>query len=581
MPIYVVARVYLCARIGRKLGMKHKEGSKLVLIGAMATVATFACDRGRTTPPSPSATTSPAITSTPVPEPTTPAPSPATDTCVGPYSSYWDDPSNAPPAGTTAFRLSQAYPKSLPAIDGRPWLAANPFAATDLQQVRDESDKYIRAVLSYIFEGNVSTPPSESDFTLCKNSMRQWFHVPWMDSNPSKGREYLHGLTRELGSAPQKLSETQQNSEASWAVGFYNARGAFVIGQQFPGSSKNDVQIPTVHLKFPEGTVVGKVLFTTATPDTVPNLRGAPQWHANILPPPCGGSFTGTAPAPGGGTVQCTRTPREMYLAQFDVAVVDERAPLKWVFGTFVFDAAAGTGWQGLRPVGLMWGNDPALRPSGTNPDANPPERRGLTPPANVKESYMFTSTLPDWFKKDLGCAGRLDGPIDNPRSSCMSCHASASVPLTIQPQQVNPCSGATVNRTTVVRAPILGDFSKQCGDGGVDKIWFRNIPQGTPLTDPTICRNTAWVSLDYSLQLGEALANYLVARAANVVATPATPPTASAALAVGPTPPTMKQAKLPPKALLELRRATLVRSSPIVTYRRWLARIRRAARSR
>jgi hypothetical protein len=242
-----------------------------------------------------------------------------------------------------------------------------------------------------------------------------------------------------------------------------------------------------------------------------------------------------------------------MYLAQFDVAVVDNRAPLKWVFGTFVFDGAAGSGWQGLRPVGLMWGNDPTLAPSGTHPDANPPAQRGLTPPANVKESYMFTDTLPDWFKKDLGCAGRLDGPIDNPRSSCMSCHASASVPLTIQPQEVNPCNGATVSTRTIVRAPILGDFSKQCGDVNVDKVWFRNIPQSTPVTDPTICKNTAWVSLDYSLQLGEALANYLVARATGTTVTPATPPTASATLAVGPPPPAMKKARLSVRAVNDL----------------------------
>jgi len=374
-----------------------------------------------------------------------------------------------------------------------------------------------------------------------------------MDANPSKGREYLHGLTRELGAAPQKLSETQKTAEASWAVGFYNARGAFTIGQQFPGSSKTDVLVPTSHLKFAEGTVVGKALFTTATPDTVPYLKGAPQWRANILPPACGGSFTGTVPAPGGGTIQCTRTPHDVYLAQFDVAVVDSRAPLKWVFGTFVFDSATGSGWQGLLPVGLMWGNDPTLESAGTNPDANPPAQRGLTPPANVKESFMFTDTLPAWFKKDLGCAGRLDGPIDNPRSSCMSCHASASSPLTIQAQQVNPCSGATVKNATIVRAPIIGDFKTQCGDATIDKVWFRNIPQSTPITDPTICKNTDWVSLDYSLQLGEAFANFLVARAAGTTSSPATPPTASATLSIGPTPPALKNAKLVPKALNDL----------------------------
>ena len=493
----------------------------VVLLAAAAT--TGACESKKNT-----AENAQSTSSSPPPPSASAGPARETiDTCVGPYPSYWTDVSNTPPAGAAhVFRLSQAFPKKLPALAEQPWLAANPFSATTLEQRAAESGKYIRAILDYIFEGNVGAVPSEADFDICRNSIRQWFHVPWMDANPSKGREYVHGMTRELASSPQKLGANQVHTEAAWAVGFYNARGGFVLGQLFAGPNQADVKVPSAPLQFPDGTVVGKALFTTATPDTLPHLKGAPHWQANILPPACAGKFTGTAKAPDGTMVPCTRTLHDVYLAQFDVAVVDSRAPLKWTFGTFIYNGLedASRGWGGLRPVGLMWGNDPGLEPKGTNPDANEPAARGLTPPAQVTQSFMFTDTMPPWFRKDLGCAGRLDGPIDNPRSSCMSCHAAASTPLLVAAGHKNPCSNSTVKTATLVKAPILGDFAKQCGDPAIDKVWFRNIAQSAPLDAPEICAGQKWTSLDYSLQVGEALANYLQTQVPGAQTTASTP---------------------------------------------------------
>lgn len=443
------------------------------------------------------------------------------DTCQGPYRSFWDDPANTPPADAPhVFRLSQAFPKALPDIDAEPWKAFSPWTAETLEERGEESDKYIHAILDYIFEGNISDPPAATDFDLCTNAVRPWFHVPWMDANPSKGREYVRGLTRELSPSSQKLSEEQEFRENAWAVGFYNARGAFAIGKIFPGTAEDAVDVPTTAVDFPTGSVVGKALFTSALPSEVAYLEGAPTWQANVMPPPCGGKFTGTATDPRTGEeVECKRRLQDMRLAQFDVAVVDERSPLGWVFGTFIYNGLNDStrGWRGLEPAGLMWANDPDLEPSGTKPGAQDPAERGLTPPENVQDSYMFTSTFPPWLKKDIGCAGRLDGPIDNPRSSCMSCHASASVPLVIQAGEKNPCRGTNVSRTSVVKAPILGSFFKQCGDEDIDKVWFRDIKSGEPLDDPSICEGQNWVTLDYSLQLSEGLTNYMLAHMTGV----------------------------------------------------------------
>ncbi|MBK9195399.1 MAG: hypothetical protein IPO17_10520 [Flavobacteriales bacterium] len=58
-----------------------------------------------------------------------------------------------------------------------------------------------------------------------------------------------------------------------------------------------------------------------------------------------------------------TRTDSDMQLLQIDIAVKDQRSPIGWVFGTFVYDghAAAANRWDRMKLVGLSWGNDPGV----------------------------------------------------------------------------------------------------------------------------------------------------------------------------------------------------------------------------
>ena len=437
------------------------------------------------------------------------------NTCVGPYADYWEHPENRPLDDRQAFRLSQAYPTRPVEPDNEPWLQHDPFSQGSLASRKEASREYMRSVLHYILEGNVGQTPSEQDFSVCENRVRRWYHVPWMDANPSKGREWVHGLTRELSPSPRKLADGQLYQETAWAVGFYNEVGAYTLGSIFPGGSAASVNIPAENIRFPPGTVIGKALFTSAIASEVPYLSGAPEWQANVRPPVCGRAWEGeTMVDPRTGQeVQCRRSLHTLRLTQFDIAVADSRSPTGWVFGTFIYNGLEDStrGWEGLEPVGLMWGNDPGVTLSpGLNPGSHLPGERGLTPPEGIAESVVFTDTFPQWLQKDLGCAGRLDGPVDNPRSSCMSCHASASVPLALSVGEPNPCGGGATARRTIQSAPILGDFSQQCGDAQIDRVWFRNITAGESITHGDICGGHRWVSLDYSLQLSEALANYM-----------------------------------------------------------------------
>lgn len=89
-----------------------------------------------------------------------------------------------------------------------------------------------------------------------------------------------------------------------------------------------------------------------------------------------------------------------------------------------------------------------------------------------------------------LGWAGRLNGPLDNTASSCMSCHSTAQYPVrsAIMPFLNDPAVPIPPNGTTADDAWMR---------------WFRNVPCATPF-DPGA------TSLDYSLQLVKSVANYI-----------------------------------------------------------------------
>jgi len=148
-------------------------------------------------------------------------------------------------------------------------------------------------------------------------------------------------------------------------------------------------------------------------------------------------------------------------LLQIDIAVKDRRSPTGWVFGTFVYGGGPapgttpGAGWTNVSPVGLMWGNDPGY--SGTGP---------------LKESWINPAVK----MPHLGYQGRLNGPVDNPISSCLSCHSTAQDPLSTAP--MFPQKGKPVS------------------------FWFRNIPSGTPFQAPA-------KALDYSLQVAFGIKNF------------------------------------------------------------------------
>lgn len=336
------------------------------------------------------------------------------------------------------FKLSQDYPQQLPAEENLPWMKYD---------FKTQMPEYMAAVLDYILDGNV-----EANFAAQKNETRKWFHAPWLHYGVS-GREYTHGLTMERNSRPGELSYGQTKQYQNWGIGMYNPRGAYTLGQVW-----KDPENPNVsNVKFPEGAVSFKLLFTEAPVKDVPYLKGSPELTANIYK-------ESASPMP----EDMPKSLRNVRLLQIDVAIKDKRATeTGWVLGTFVYDGKMNNPnpWRNVKPVGVAWGNDPDVT------------RMKAFLGETLKEQTL--SRDPELPPQHLGWGGRLNGPVDNPNSSCMSCHSKAEWPQ----KDVMPPKTYEYDSK---------DFMK----------WFSNVKGGESYTPGSN-------SLDYSLQLSEGLKNY------------------------------------------------------------------------
>jgi hypothetical protein len=142
--------------------------------------------------------------------------------------------------------------------------------------------------------------------------------------------------------------------------------------------------------------------------------------------------------------------------------------------------------WFNLTPVGLQWGNDPDVTSPG-DPD--------------LDESWI-NPAVPAPFAGHAGLHGRLNGPVDNPLSACMSCHSTAQV-------KSDATSFGAYKSVGLVPNAACTPAQKQ--------QWFRNLPGSEPFgrtTGANFCELSSpplgtppMYALDYSLQLQLGLA--------------------------------------------------------------------------
>ncbi len=388
-----------------------------------------------------------------------------------------------PPGDITpdrVFKLSQDFPATLPAIEP----AVQRILAIDF---RRDWRAYMDATLAYILEGNIEDRSISDSFFLEDNKARRWYHVPWQHWGDN-GREGLHGLTAEGPVMPLVLDPLQKNQWATYAVGFYNARGGFTIGQVWQDADDPRIDAVVRGGGFPVGTVVAKLLFTTAPVAEAPMLSNPIEWTAYVKD-----KFS--APGPTGLPIN-PRHLATVRLLQVDMMVRDPRANATggWVFGTWIYNGQQAiprqTGqrfdnrWRNLVPLGLAWGNDPTVT---SFPDGNPAPTRTITNPDLKEQVINGDKALPPMH---LGFGLRLSGAVDNVASSCKSCHQVAQYPAI---SNILPAFTPKDGRFLTPKDP---EWMR----------WFRNL-------QPTEAFDDGAISTDNSLQLAGSIQNFMAAR--------------------------------------------------------------------
>ncbi|EIN12210.1 hypothetical protein PUNSTDRAFT_118179 [Punctularia strigosozonata HHB-11173 SS5] len=221
----------------------------------------------------------------------------------------------------------------------------------------------------------------------------------------------------------------------------------------------------------------------------------------------------------------------DVQLIQMDIALKDDRSPIGWVFGTFMYDGSRPDAdpWYRLMPVGLMWGNDPKMTQAAYDAGCFPTE--SWINPAASELLNTLGGTRPFW-----GWNRRLNGPADNFISSCVSCHSTAGR---------TPDGSPTMRMTPphLVKTPESDRWAAIANNKVPEEYradpdayamkWFENVPAGGL---PSISRKDA-LSADYSLQLALGWDNYRSWRKEQERSASAAPPGRRVSLADMPPP--------------------------------------------
>jgi hypothetical protein len=343
----------------------------------------------------------------------------------------------------------------------RPWESFDPEVAA--QRV-----PYLLALRNYAFASapvRALTPAltNDSDYfdstggsVPADQKSQTWYPAPRMiygtPSSVGGSREASHGLTQERRVSAGELASNTAGF-ANYAVAYYDARGAGTFARVWSTATAGVDTPVRPEMKFAEGAMVYKLLFSAAKSSDFPT---------DIL---AGSLGIDIRPNAGGAALR-------VRLLQIDIAVKDKRAgPTGWYFATFAYDRgiAGSSPWLKMSPVGFMFGNDP---------DGTP-----------IKASFINPSAVA-YAKSHLGVQGRLNGPVDNRASACMSCHSTAQAPslASILP----PTSGS----------PCFSQRAKWFRDLPGTEAFGRFEPSGSSCL--TSLNGITLTAADYSLQLGK-----------------------------------------------------------------------------
>jgi hypothetical protein len=397
------------------------------------------------------------------------------------------------------FVLSRNYPKVAPPKPDPVW---NRYLNGQQFPNPATVEPYMMALRDYAFKALVPVDFRPENIKMGPTGEGGWYGSPWLGrayatcqmgdrmAVPWPGQDYIRGTyfgtPLMAGTLPGQTCDYN-----NYETVFYNDVAGHWLGRVWRGG-----QLRPTDFQFPEGSVIVKLVFTTAPNTGV--LENSPQWQIYVTPPcqttPCVPSAQQPCPC---NPVPCPARPQmtAVTLIQMDIVLKDTaHAPQTgWMFTTYVYNPnfnPTGSnspygGFDHMMPLGLMWGNDPGIMPG------NP-----------LKETVINGNpNMPSWFTTNLGWGGRLSGPIDGAKGtgSCLGCHSSAE--YTLNPKQP------------------LEAFSRMMPPEGTpdDKKgpWFRNLRGDEPWSG----KRKGWKALDYSFVMLGAVTHYYASKGRKVAA--------------------------------------------------------------
>ena len=378
-----------------------------------------------------------------------------------------------------------------------PWIKedGSVMDVTNATEALELAQKMQRYVYEGWFDG---VAKMDTDKHFKSNSYRTWCSTPWLNVNTEKGRDAIHGLTKEFPLEPEAIREKyypelviEKYAKTSWGVAYFNKPTCDMYGRVF-GTPENPKEptLPTTpealaqrkrDFRVGEGAVSFKLLFSTVTSDEYVKADGsqpfkkAYSWNAYI-------SAQSSRPSD-------PPKPRQLIPAthiQMDIAIRSEKLVEKhnskldgkdrsapWVMLTYYFDPdyqakhldglGLPEGFEHMRPLGVQFGLG-----------------RG--------ESVIFQGSknneeIDDFAPKNLAqfengevpaeaIGQRLNGPADNPKSSCLGCHANAA-PKHMRVEIYDP---GTAEMTPLSTIPgVISNFAynelvdkKKAGEDGI-----------------------------------------------------------------------------------------------------------------
>lgn len=293
-----------------------------------------------------------------------------------------------------------------------------PWKGLDLKDPK-QSLKFLLLVQKYFYQNMANQNPSNPDFNFIadKNKDRFWCHMPWMHVGTA-GREALHGLTQERDLVPSTQIPAYMKSTpgTNWGVAYFNSTACKGIQDVF-GTISAPKDVPDFHREnyFADGALITKMLFTTAN---FPEIAGAYSWNAHVNEV--------------GSTERAIKSVRhiQMDIAVKDSTLVGTNPILKnWAMAglyydpTYDYDKEYKAFLDGMENPIASIPNLPKellkMRPMGV--------QTGFDNPTTL-ETIVFQGSSTNGLK------GRLNGPADNPKTSCLGCHAAAGTEAKMVP---------------------------------------------------------------------------------------------------------------------------------------------------